>query len=144
MKVDLASLKVGEALPELRAGPISRHDIACYAAGSGDLNQIHVDSDYARENAGLPDVIVHGMYSMGYLGRFIADWVGPGAIESLETRFESILNVGDSLYCTGKIAKMEASGATIRVTVELCGCKTDGSRVVSGHAVALSTGRDEA
>jgi len=143
MKVDLPSLKVGEALPEFRAGPISRHDIACYAAGSGDLNPIHVDSDYAREKAGLPDVIVHGMYSMGYLGRFIADWAGPGAIESLETRFESILNVGDSLCCTGRIAEIEALGTTIRVTVELLGRRTDGSRVVSGHAVVRSTGSDE-
>jgi acyl dehydratase len=35
-------LTVGTTLPPLHTGPITRHRVAMYAHGSGDLNPIHV------------------------------------------------------------------------------------------------------
>lgn len=131
----LSALAIGCILPALRTGPISRTAIATYASGSGDLNPVHVDVDFAREQAGLPDVIVHGMLSMGYLGRMVASWAGVAAVRSISARFEAIVNVHDCIDCTGRVASIEPNDDGALVTVELLAQKQDGTRVASGSAV---------
>lgn len=132
-----STIDVGQALPVLETGSISRHMIARYAAASGDLNAIHVDIDYAREKAGLPDVIVHGMFVMGYLSRVAADWAGPRAIRSLETRFEAMVQVKESLRCEGKVTAVASADGGRLVTIALVALKSDGSKAASGVATAF-------
>ena len=55
MTVDMKQLAVGDTLPAIEFGPISRHTLALYCGGSGDLNPIHVDSDFAKAS-GYEDV----------------------------------------------------------------------------------------
>jgi len=135
-------LTVGSTLPPLHTGPITRHRVAMYAHGSGDLNPIHVDLDYARDKAGLPDVIVHGMYSMGMLSRLLTQWAGPGSVRSIETRFAAMLPVKASLHCEGVIEAVEATGGGSLVTVKLAATQADGSAVATGSArVFVTAGR---
>ena len=47
-KWDCKSAKVGENLPDLIVGPISRTNLALYAGASGDHNPLHIDTDYAN------------------------------------------------------------------------------------------------
>src|SRR4029079_15816865 len=68
--LDAKSVAVGQELPPLVKGPISRDDLKAYAAASGDPNPIHVDEEFAK-NAGYPGVFAHGMLSMGYVGEFL-------------------------------------------------------------------------
>ncbi len=131
----LQSLKVGDELPVLETGKISRHDIALYAAGSGDLNPIHVDSDFAQKKASLPDVIVHGMYSMGCLGRIVSGLGGPSAVKSIDARFESMLSVNESLICKGEVVKIDRLPDGVEVEVNLLAVKPDGVTVSSGSSV---------
>ncbi len=130
-------LEVGDPLPALATGAMSRHRIALYAHGSCDLNPIHVDVDYARDTAGLPDVIVHGMYTMGAMSRLVTQWAGPGSIRTIDTRFEAMVSVGQSIACSGRIAAIERSEDGALVTVDLEAAVDDGTRVASGHAVVL-------
>jgi Acyl dehydratase len=64
------NIKVGDKLPELVIGPISRNSLTIYADASGDHNPIHIDEGFARQ-VGLPDVIAHGMLIMSYLGQVL-------------------------------------------------------------------------
>ena len=51
-----------------------------YAGVSGDANRIHWDESIAKM-AGLPDVIAHGMLTMGLGAGFVSEWSGdPGAV----------------------------------------------------------------
>jgi acyl dehydratase len=135
-------LTIGSALPSLHTGPITRHRVAMYAHGSGDLNAIHVDSDYAREKAGLPDVIVHGMYSMGMLSRLLTQWAGPGSVRSIETRFATMLPINASLNCVGVIEALQETNEGSLVTVRLAATQPDGSPVATGSAqVFLAAGQ---
>jgi acyl dehydratase len=135
-------LSIGAALPPLHTGPITRHRVALYAHGSGDLNPVHVDPDFAREKAGLPDVIVHGMYSMGQLSRLVTRWAGPDSVRAIDTRFAAMLPVKASLRCEGVVeAVQEAEGGTV-VTVKLTAAQGDGALVASGSAqVFVASGR---
>ena len=92
--------KVGEVLPELTIEPISRASLALYAGASGDHNPIHIDTDYTTQ-IGYPDVIVHGMLIMGYLGRILTDNINHSKILEYDVRFISVTNIGDQLTCSG-------------------------------------------
>ena len=92
--------KAGEVLPKLTIEPISRASLALYAGASGDHNPIHIDTDYTTQ-IGFPDVIVHGMLIMGYLGRILTDNINQSKILEYDARFISVTNIGDQLTCSG-------------------------------------------
>ena len=92
--------EVGEVLPKLIIEPISRASLALYAGASGDHNPIHIDTDYTTQ-IGYPDVIVHGMLIMGYLGRILTDNLNQSKILEYDVRFISVTNISDQLTCSG-------------------------------------------
>ena len=92
--------KAGEVLPKLTIEPISRASLTLYAGASGDHNPIHIDTDYANQ-VGYPDVIVHGMLIMGYLGRILTDNLNQSKILEYDVRFISVTNISDQLTCSG-------------------------------------------
>ena len=92
--------EAGEVLPKLTIEPISRASLALYAGASGDHNPIHIDTDYANQ-VGYPDVIVHGMLIMGYLGRILTDNINQSKILEYDVRFISVTNISDQLTCSG-------------------------------------------
>ena len=62
----LAGTSVGDTI-ESRTIAVGRDTLVAYAAASGDQNPIHQDEQFAR-SVGLPDVIAHGMWTMGAAG----------------------------------------------------------------------------
>ena len=66
---------------------VDRPRLVAYAAASGDHNRIHWDETFAR-SVGLPDVIAHGMWTMGAAVELVADWAGdPTAVVDYRTKF---------------------------------------------------------
>ena len=49
-----------------------------YADASGDQNPIHQDEAFAK-SVGLPDVIAHGMLTMGLVAKYVSDIAGGSA-----------------------------------------------------------------
>ena len=64
---EMASLNVGDAIPELRVTP-DKYLPHRYAGASGDFNPIHIDPEFAKA-VGLPSTILHGLYMMGLVAR---------------------------------------------------------------------------
>ena len=95
---------------------VRREDLVAYAGASGDGNPIHQDEEFAKK-VGLPDVIAHGMHTMGKIGQYLTDWCGdPGAVKLFKTRFTSMVVVP------------KVSGATVTVSGRVSE-KLDGDRV---------------
>ncbi|MDX1571151.1 MAG: MaoC/PaaZ C-terminal domain-containing protein [Xanthomonadales bacterium] len=130
----MSDLRPGTALPELKLPPITRHTLALYCGGSGDHNPIHVDIDFAREQAGLDDVIAHGMLVMAYLGRLLTAWAGPGSVRQMKTRFKAPTQVGDEITCRGEITELEGDG----VRVSIAAVRQDGTVLADGTALVDS------
>ena len=79
-------IEVGTALPE-RTFYIDRALLKQYADASGDQNPIHQDETFAI-NVGLPNVIAHGMLTMGLVGKYASDWAGGSAqVKEFSARF---------------------------------------------------------
>jgi acyl dehydratase len=116
---DLSSLKAGDAMPVMVAGPVTPLTLALFAGGSGDHNPIHVDKDFAA-SAGFPDVFAHGMLSMAWLGRAVTNWAGPTAVKQFGVRFAAITPVGASVACTGQVEEvLERDGERLaRLTLQ--------------------------
>lgn len=132
------ALQVGDAIPALELPPVSRLTLALYCGASGDHNPIHVDTDFAAI-AGLPDVIAHGMLSMGWLARLLTNWVPQTAIRDYSVRFAAMTQVGEKITCTGQVTeKFEVNGER-RVRLSLTTANAEGQMKLSGEAVIALT-----
>lgn len=136
MSQQLRDLIAGTELPG-RTFTVDRERLLAYAAASGDQNPIHQDEDFAR-SVGLPDVIAHGMWTMGAAVQVVTDWAGdPARVVSYSTRFTAPVVVpadgGAQIEVAGLVTAVdEAAG---RATVELQ--VTSGGAKVLGKATAV-------
>lgn len=81
-------LAVGDQLPVHHTG-LARGDLVNYAGVAGDANPIHWDESIAKL-AGLPDVIAHGMLTLGLGAGFVSSWSGdPGASQRFAVRLSA-------------------------------------------------------
>lgn len=82
-----------------------------YAEASGDHNLIHVDREFARNSAGLPGIIVHGMCTMAFASRAVLDAVGGGdpfRLKRIKVQFSRPVFPGQTLTTRGWL--IEESG----------------------------------
>ncbi len=78
-------VQVGYELP-VHHTRLSRGDLVNYAGVAGDANPIHWDEAIAKV-AGLPDVIAHGMLTMGLGAGYASTWLrDPGAVTRYTVR----------------------------------------------------------
>jgi acyl dehydratase len=129
-----SALSVGDQLPQISFGPISRATLALYAGASGDHNPIHIDSDMAVA-AGMPDVFAQGMLSFGVLTRLPAEWAGQERVRSFSARFVSMTQVHDQIVCSGEIVELFEAEGEKRARVALAATAQDGRKTLAGEAV---------
>lgn len=96
------SVRVGEDLPALEIGPVSRTDIVRFAGAGGDFNPLHHDPEFAAK-AGFPDVIAMGQLQAGLLAGWLTDWCGVEHLRELEVRFRAPVHLGAVLRFTGQV-----------------------------------------
>lgn len=100
---------------------IRREDLIRYAGASGDFNVIHWNERVAKD-VGLPDVIAHGMFTMGIAIRVVTDWLDdPGRLRSYGVRFTRPVVVPDdddgaTVHVSAKVTKVEEQSAVIALT----------------------------
>jgi acyl dehydratase len=109
---------------------LSRGDLVNYAGVAGDANPIHWDEDIAKL-AGLPDVIAHGMLTMGLGAGFVSTWTGdPGAVTRYAVRLSAPAIVsateGADIEFSGRIKSLDPQ---TRTGVVLVAAKSDGRKI---------------
>ena len=129
--VAFADVEVGTELPA-QSFPVQRADLVRYCGASGDFNVIHWNQRVAVE-VGLPDVISHGMLTMGSAVRVVTDWAGdPGAVLEYGVRFTRPVvvpddGVGASIEVSGKVAELlDGQRVRVELTVSSAGAKVLG------------------
>ena len=127
----VADVEVGQSL-----GPVTVHvdraRLVQYAGASLDRNRIHWDEPFAKQ-VGLPDVIAHGMFTMGS-----AVTLDAGRVVEYGTRFTKPVVVpydeGADIEVSGVVKALDPE--TKRVTVELTA--TAAGEKVLGRAIAVA------
>jgi acyl dehydratase len=133
-KTDLTSVAVGDELPDLQFGPISRWTLALFAGASGDHNPVHIDLDFAKQ-AGMPDVFAHGMLSFGVLSRVVTDWAGVSRLREFGARFVSITQVHDLITFKARVTERFEVDGEARARFALVALAQDGRETLKGDAV---------
>ena len=109
----MSELKAGEPIPELRVTP-DKYLPHRYAGASGDFNPIHIDPEFARQ-VGLPQNILHGLYSMALVARAQTDAAGgdPRSLKRLEVQFRGMGMPEQEIVVTGTVAALEDGRARV-------------------------------
>lgn len=131
---------VGDELTPLDI-PLTRTVITATAIATRDYQDVHHDPDLAVMR-GSPDIFMNILTTNGFVGRFVTDWTGPGAvIEKVAIRLGAPNHPGDTMHMTGVVtAKADpVDRRDGRGTVELSvrGANRLGDHVTGTVRVAL-------
>jgi len=119
-------------------GPVTTKQLVMYAGASGDFNRIHYDYPFVRE-AGLKNVLVHGMLTMAFAANCLTDHVGESAtVSDLAARFLSPVYAGDIVNVVSEIKAFEQGVAEIELVAFV-----DGKKVIQGTAEIILKGQFE-
>jgi len=75
-----------------------------YAEASGDHNPIHVDPEFAKNAAGLPGIICHGMCTMAFVSKAVLDAIAdgdPARLARIKVRFSKPVFPGQTITTQG-------------------------------------------
>jgi acyl dehydratase len=131
-----ADTAVGDVIGPVQV-PVTRETLVSYANASGDQNPIHQDEAFAK-SVGLPDVIAHGMWTMGAVASVLSEWAGDaGRVVEYGTRFTKPVVVprdgGAEVAVSGVVKALDEG--TRRATVEMSAAA--GGDKVLGRCVAV-------
>jgi acyl dehydratase len=95
----------GQELP-----PFSRKvgymELNRFAGANDELVPIHMDPDYAKDVAKLPDVIIMGNLKLAYIANAITDWAGDeGWITKVSVEYRKMDTVNSTITAKGKVTK---------------------------------------
>ena len=102
-----------------------------YAEASGDRNPIHVDKDFAKNMAGLPGIIVHGMCTMAFVSKAILDEAcgsDPLLLRRIKVRFSKPVFPGQTITTRGWVEETEGDVTVYGFETE----DPEGSLVIKG------------
>ena len=122
-------VRVGDELPTHHTR-LSRGDLVNYAGVAGDANPLHWDENIAKL-AGQPDVIAHGMLTMGLGAAFGSAWSGdPGAVTRYAVRLSQPAIVsaaeGADIEFSGRIKSLDPQ---TRSGVVIVAAKSGGRKI---------------
>ncbi|SEH92168.1 Acyl dehydratase [Mycolicibacterium rutilum] len=130
--------QIPERAPDARISLPTREDQALIYRLSGDRNPLHSDPWFARELAGFPKPILHGLCSYGVAGRALVAELGGGdarKVRAIDARFTSPVFPGETL--TTSIWRTEAGRAVFRT--EAAGPDGSNTRLVLEDGAAEYT-----
>lgn len=127
-------VQIGDRLPEVVHGPITRGDLALFAGASNDHVLLHIDSDFAKQ-AGMPDVFGHGMLSMAYLAQVLTRWRPQAALRDWRVRFTAITPLYATVHCGGEVIEIFEDAGERRARVRITARTGEGVTTLDGEAV---------
>jgi acyl dehydratase len=110
------SAEPGVALEPISRGPISRSQIARFAAATGDFNPIHTDEAFAQK-VGFPSLIAHGPLTLAFLTQALGRNFGPERVRGVTAQFRAPILPGDTLRIEGTITEVAGGRATCELRV---------------------------
>ena len=133
--LEYTQLSAGDAGPAITHA-LTRTDLVMYAGASGDFNPMHHD-EIAAQQAGLPSVFGHGMFTAGLLATAITDYVGIGNLKSYRVRFTKQTWPGEVLSTNVAVTEKRPGN---EIVLECVLVNQDGEAKLQAEAVAVLPG----
>jgi acyl dehydratase len=126
------NVSAGETGPPI-SHTLTRTDLVMYAGASGDFNPMHHD-EIAAQQAGLPSVFGHGMFTAGLLATAVTNYVGVGTLTSYRVRFTKQTWPGEVLTTTVTVREKRPGN---EVVLDCSVVNEQGETKIQGEAVAV-------
>lgn len=128
------NVEEGQALPEQRRR-LGVTDLVKYAAGSGDFNPLHYDSEFPQSKA-LGSIIVHGRFKYALLGQLVSDWLQHrGRIKKISCQYRGMDLPGQEIVCRGRVVRKWEEGGEKLVEVSVWTENEAGKKTTPGQAI---------
>ena len=128
-----SEVKVGDELPEVVKTP-GRRELVQYAAGSGDFNPLHYDTEFPQAKA-IGDNIVHGRMKYAAMGQLVSDWVAHrGWIRRISAQYRGMDKRGEPFTCRGRVVAVTDEDGTRVVELEVWTENAGGEQTTTGRA----------
>lgn len=124
-------IKVGDSASLTRK--LTQRDIDVFAALTGDVNPVHVDAEFARDDM-FHQIIGHGMWGAAMISAVLGtELPGPGTIYCAQTlRFRRPVHPGDTVTATVTVTELDP--ARKRVMLDCTLRNQQGDCVIEGTA----------
>ena len=98
----------------------------------------HYDVDYARNKAGLPDIVGSGAWTQACLYHLLSEWAGiDGWVFKLTQRVRTMMLPGDTLTAWGRLTSTREENGLGYADLEIGMRKADGTDAVTGTATVV-------
>lgn len=130
-------MQAGDAIPEMQVTP-DRWLPHRYAGASGDFNPIHIDPEFAKNTAGLPGNILHGLWTMAQVARAATQAGGgdPRRLRRLSVQFRGMGFPEKEITVSGTVSRVEDDGT---VVVDLV-AEQDGKQIIRNAEAEIAAG----
>jgi acyl dehydratase len=133
-----ADCKVGDELIAAEFGPLTIADTVRWAGVQENLERLHFDRDFARENSRLRTFIASGGYRQALLARALTDRLGQrGKLLKLRVRHTAPTFEGDMLRYTARIAETAPRSDGIAISCEIEGKNQQNEQILVGSCLVL-------
>ena len=107
-----------------------------YAGASGDFNPIHIDPEFAK-GVGLPNNILHGLYSMAQVARAAEEAAGgdPRTLKKLSVQFRGMGAPEQEIVVSGTVTEADGSAAVVELVAE-----QNGNQIIRNAQAELKIG----
>jgi 3-hydroxybutyryl-CoA dehydratase len=115
---EIKELRQGDSIPELKVTPDAGLTKR-YAEASGDPNPIHTDPEFAK-SAGLPGIILHGLWTMAQVARGSAALAGgdPRALRRLSVQFRGMGFPEQEVTVSGTVKQVDGNRVVVDTVAE--------------------------
>jgi len=127
---------IGDPIPPLTKAPLTRVQIAKFAAASMDWSPLHIDDEFAK-SAGYGGVFAHGAISLGFAVEGIQKWMDNGRILRSTATFQKLVWPGDILTAKGVIVRKLEQNGEARVEVDVWAENQNHDIVMKGSITCL-------
>ena len=117
----LSDLRVGDEIPPLTKGPITRQLLVEWCAAENDYYPLHYDERVAAAMK-LPGTPIQGTYKVALMGQAIQRWLaGRGVLNSLSARYRGLNLEGEQLTAHGRITRIDTVSGCATLEMHISG-----------------------
>jgi len=129
---------VGQAIPEVKKGPMTVAHIMRWSASMENWHRIHYDKAYAVEHDKLQNVVVNGSWKQHVLMQLVKDWAGmSGWAWKVAFQYRDMDFPGDLITAWGTVTKKYEQRGLGYVELEIGLKNSRGVESTKGTAVVV-------
>jgi acyl dehydratase len=133
-----ADFNVGDEFIAAQFGPLTIADTVRWAGVQENVERLHYDREFARENSRLRTFIASGGYRQALLARAVTDRIGPhGRLLKLRVRHTAPTFEGDLLQYSARITDTATRADGIAISCEVEGKNQQNEQVLVGSCLVV-------